>query len=48
MGYDTSEAILFDRFYPRVVKTIVAAIGLDRGLIGGIFAWAMFLGYSLS
>lgn len=30
-----------------VVKTIVAAISLDCGLIGGIFAQAIFFGASL-
>lgn len=54
VGYDTIEAMLEDVKFSLflllisvVVKTIVAAISLDRGLIGGIFASAMFFGEPL-
>lgn len=53
VGYDTIEAMLEDVEFSLslllillVVKTIVTAVSLGSGLVGGIFAPAMFLGAS--
>src|SRR5919199_3799658 len=54
IGYDTIESILLDGRFPLeylclllVAKIIVTAISLGSGLVGGIFAPAMFIGASL-
>jgi H+/Cl- antiporter ClcA/CBS domain-containing protein len=54
IGYGTLEAILKDGRFPLtfltlllVVKLIVTAICLGSGLVGGVFAPAMFIGASL-
>jgi H+/Cl- antiporter ClcA/predicted transcriptional regulator len=54
IGYETVEAMLQDVAFPLrllvfllLVKLIMTAISLGSGLVGGIFAPAMFLGASL-
>jgi H+/Cl- antiporter ClcA/CBS domain-containing protein len=54
VGYDTVEAILRDAEFSLgllvtllIVKLFVTAISLGSGLVGGVFAPAMFLGASL-
>ncbi|MBW4439995.1 MAG: chloride channel protein [Plectolyngbya sp. WJT66-NPBG17] len=54
VGYDTIEAMLRDVQFPLlllimllVVKLLLTAISLGSGLVGGIFAPAMFLGATL-
>lgn len=54
IGYDTMEAVLRDVEFPLlllitllVAKLLLTAISLGSGLVGGIFAPAMFLGAAL-
>lgn len=54
VGYETVEAMLSDAHFPLLlllellgVKLLMTAISLGSGLVGGLFAPAMFLGASL-